>query len=130
MTKMKIPGSRLSVSIAFAMLALAGCASAPPADVQQRAAEMKIYDMDQSVGAPYQVVKRLWTDHWRTAFTAPVYPTQDEALNALRVEAAQLGADGLVNVNCLDQALARWIAKPDPAILCYGIAVRFQPKQG
>ena len=128
---MKIRCSPLLAPVAVAMLAISGCASVPQADIDKRAAEMKVYTMDQFVTNKYDIVNRLWPDSWRSAFVVPVYPTQSEAMIALRAEAARLGADGLVNVNCLDEARQRWFPNPDPpAILCYGIAVRFRTNQG
>lgn len=112
---------------AVALLLLAGCASTPSAEMAKRAAEVKVYEMDQTYGSPHEVVRRLWVGSSQAALQLPTYPTKDAAVAALRMEAASLGADGLVNVYCLDQGSSTWWAKSsEPAILCHGVAVRLR----
>jgi uncharacterized protein YbjQ (UPF0145 family) len=60
----------------------------------------------------------------------PTFASQEQAIAALQAEAARRGADGLLNVNCLDQGRWNWSSKAEPAFLCYGIAVRMRPSQG
>jgi uncharacterized protein YbjQ (UPF0145 family) len=60
----------------------------------------------------------------------PTFPSQEQAIAALQTEAASRGADGLLNVNCLDQGRWTWSSKTEPAFLCYGIAIRVRPSQG
>jgi hypothetical protein len=127
---MKIGRSHLSAPVAFAIGMLAGCAGIPQGDVERRAADVTVYKVDQRVGQSYDIVRRLWTESWRTAFWAPTFPSEDEAIASMRAEAARMGADGLVNVNCLDQGRSAWSQSPEPALLCYGIAVRLRQKQG
>jgi len=115
--------------IALAVGALSGCASVPP-DVAKRAPDIKVYETGQLPIYRYDVVRRIWVDSWRTAFGAPTYPTRDDAVAALQTEAAVAGADGLINVICLDQARGRWLARAEPAILCYGNAIRLKPGEG
>ena len=104
------------------VFALWGCASTQ-GDIAQRAAEVKIYRMNDLSGTPYQVVSRLWVGSWRSAFWAPTYPSEDEAIASLRAEAARLGANALVSVICLDQRRAKPSQSGEPAILCYANAV-------
>ena len=127
---MKIGRSQFSAPVAVAICMLSGCASVPQGDVEKRAADVSVYQMDQYVGKTYDVVRRLWTDSWRTAFWAPTFPSENEAIASLQAEAARVGANGLVNVNCLDQGRPLWSQSPEPAILCYGIAIRFRQNQG
>jgi hypothetical protein len=116
--------------IAVATGVLAGCASVPQAELDQRATEVKVYRMDQNVGRSYDVVGRVWGDSWRSALIVPTSPTEDAAIGALRAEAVRLGADGLVNVSCLQQPPSFWSSSAAPAILCYAIAVRFRQSAG
>jgi hypothetical protein len=129
-TRMNILSTRASIPAFVALCALAGCASAPPADVVKRAADINVYAMPQLTDKPYDVVNHIWVDNWRTAFAAPTYPSEDEALAALRLEAARAGADGLINVVCLDQDRPKREASAKPAILCYGNAVRLRGSAG
>ena len=115
--------------IALGVVVLAGCASVPP-EVAKRAPEIKVYDNGQLPIYRYDVVRRIWVDSWRTAFTAPTFPTRDDAVAALQTEAAVAGADGLINVICLDQSRGRVFARAEPAILCYGNAIRLKPAEG
>ncbi len=125
---MKVRTSFATTLIVLAIGAISGCASVPP-DVAKRAPEIKIYDTGQLPVYRYDVVRRIWVDSWRTAFGAPTYPTRDDAVAALQTEAAVAGADGLINVICLDQARGRLFARAEPAILCYGNAIRLKPAE-
>ena len=106
-----------------AVCALCGCASAPQADIEGRAAEIKVYKPAELSGVPYESVGHVWVDSWRTAFFPPTYPNEDEAVRSLRAEAARLGANGLVNIVCLDQNVPAKAGK-EPTILCYANAIR------
>ena len=127
---MKTRDSLLSVSIVCAVCALGGCASVPQQDVEKRAAELKIYKPAELSGTPYQSVGHVWVDSWRTAFYPPTYPSEDEAVRSLRAEAARLGANGLVNIVCLNQNVPAKSASAEPAILCYAYAIRVQQGAG
>ena len=118
-----------SASIACLALALAGCASVPQGEVDSRAAGIKVYKPAELSGASYESVAHVWVDSWRTAFYAPTYPSEDEAVRSLRAEAARLGANGLVNIVCLDQNVPKKAADTQPAVLCYANALRV-PKSG
>ena len=126
---MKTADLVLSASIVCATCALPGCANVPQAEVDSRAAEIKVYKPPELSGTSYESVGHVWVDSWRTAFWAPTHPTEDEAVRALRAEAARLGANGIVNVVCLDQNVPKKSADAQPAILCYSNALRV-PKSG
>jgi hypothetical protein len=70
------------------------------------------------------------TDSWRTSSWLPTYPSQEQAIAALQAEATRRGADGPVNVVCLDQGHPKWWSSSEPAILRYGIAVCARPIGG
>jgi hypothetical protein len=127
---MRIPSSQLSALVAVAVCVLSGCATAPQGTVQSRPSEIKVYSFGELPVSSYEVVSRIWVDSWRTAFWPPTYPSQDEAIASLQNEAARLGANGLMNVICLDQGHSRWSTSADPAILCYGNAIRVRRSEG
>ena len=127
---MKTRDPLLSASIVCAMCALSGCASVPQEDIEKRAAEIRIYRTAELSDAPYESIGHIWVDSWRTAFFPPTYSSEDEALRSLRAEAARRGANGLVNVVCLDQNAPRKPASEAPAVLCYAYAVRVRRSDG
>lgn len=127
---MNVRHSRLARLFAAVASVIAGCATAPAADVQKSAADVRIYGASELPTSQYQVVSHLWVDSWRTAYRVPTYATEQEAVAALRAEAGRLGADGLINVFCLDQGGSTWMRGSAPAILCYGNAIRVGRGQG
>lgn len=127
---MRMLSSPLSALVALAACVLCGCASAPPGDVEKQRSDIKVYNSDQLPPNRYEVVSRIWVNSWRTAFSPPTYPSQDEAIASLQNEAARVGADGLINVICLDQSRSRWFMSAEPAVLCYGNAIRVRRSEG
>jgi hypothetical protein len=121
---MKLRSSRFSALVAVAVCVLSGCASAPQSGVERRAAEVKVYEPDQLVQGQYELVRYLWVDSWRAAFWLPSYSSEAEGVASLQAEAARLGANGLINVSCRDQGHSIWSWSREPAILCYGNAIR------
>jgi len=129
-TNMKIQGTWLAALLLVAVSLLSSCASTPQGDLGRPAAEVKVYTMGELNGSPYQVVSRIWVDSWRTAIWRPTYPSEEEAITGLRVEAARLGANGLVNVFCLNQSGSTWFQSAKPVVLCYGNAIRVRQSGG
>jgi uncharacterized protein YbjQ (UPF0145 family) len=128
---MNIRGFDLSRWAALAACALSGCASTPSQDdIAKQAAAVKVYRSAELAGTPYDVVGHLWVDSWRTAYTLPTYPSADEAVDALRAQAALAGADGVINVVCIDQRRTEWFRHEQTAFLCYGGAIRLRPGAG
>jgi len=114
-----------ALSLLTAALCLAcGCANSPQAGSEGRAAAVQVYPANPYVGKPYEVLGPLWAGSWRTAFRLPTFPTRDEAIAALQSEAAQLNADALISVSCLDQGRSTWFKSNEPGFLCYGVAIR------
>ena len=126
---MKIRSLRLCALVAASICVLSAGLGIAQDDVGQRAAELKIYTFGEVNMSGYEVVGRPWVDSWRSAFSAPTFPSQEQAIAALRTEAARRGADGLLNVSCLDQGRWKWSSNTEPAFLCYGIAIRTRPSQ-
>ena len=127
---MKIRCSALPLLVALAAYVLGGCASVPQADSAKPSPEVNLYKMNNLSGTPYEVVSRIWVGSWRAAFYTPTYPSEDEAIQSLRTEAARLGANGLTDVVCLDQGRTRLFQSPGSVILCYANAIRVRPTQG
>jgi len=127
---MKTRSSAASTLAAVAACVLAGCARTPSSDVERHAADVTVYRMNQLADKRYDVVRYIWVDSWQSAFRVTTYPSETDAVAALRTEAARVGADGLVNVVCLDQNRRGGNAGAEPAVLCYGNAIRFRRGEG
>lgn len=121
--------SQALLLIAGAMSLASGCASTPPANTENRST-VQVYEMNPFVGKSYNVIGRLWTGTWRTAFWVPTYPNKDDAIAAMQTEAARRNADALISVNCLDQRGSTWFQGDKPAYLCYGVAIQLRQSQG
>jgi hypothetical protein len=121
---MNLRSSRFSALVAVAVCALSGCAGAPQRGVERQAAEVKVYEPEQLAQGQYELVRYLWVDSWRTAFWLPSASSEAKGIDSLRTEAARLGANGLINVSCGDQGHFMWSRSREPAILCYGNAIR------
>ena|ERR1035437_2743009 len=120
---MRLRSSHFYMLVAVAVCMLSGCASAPQSGVERHAAEVKVYQPDQLLQSQYKVVRYLWVDSWRSAFWLPTYLTDGEGIASLQAEAARLGANGLINVSCIDQGRSLWSWSREPSILCYGNAI-------
>ena len=120
----------LSLASVAALCLAWGCASSPQAGGEGRTSPVQVYPANPYVGKPYEVLGPLWAGSWRTAFRLPTYSTKDEALAALQTEAAQLNADALISVSCLDQGRSTWFRNNEPGFLCYGVAIRLPRSQG
>jgi hypothetical protein len=127
---MKIRSSRFSALVAGSACVLCAGAGIAQSDIEQRASQLKIYALGEIKMSRYEIVGRPWVDSWRSAFWVPTFPSEEQAIAALQTEAARRGADGLLNVNCLDQGRWKWSSNTEPAFLCYGIAIRVLPGQG
>ena len=124
---MKISSSRRSAFVAGTAFLLCAGLGLAQGDVQQRASQMKMYAFGDLSPTRYDVVTRLWSDSWRSAFWVQTFPTEEQAIAALQTEAASRGADALLNVSCRDQGSSTWWSTTGPAFLCYGVAIRFRP---
>ena len=121
---MELRSSRLFSLVAVAVCVFSGCASSPHSGGESRASEVKIYEPAQLAQTQYQLVRYLPVDSWRTAFWLPTYSNQAEGIAALQDDASRLGADGLINVSCRDQGSLIGFSSREPAVLCYGNAIR------
>ena len=114
------------VCLTGTLCVLSGCASAPGSGVESQAAEVRIYRADQLLQNQYEHVRYLWADSWRSAFRLPSAASEAEGIATLQGEAARLGANGLINVSCMDQGHFIWSHSREPSILCHGHAIRLR----
>jgi hypothetical protein len=121
---MRLRSSHFYMLVAVAVSALFGCASAPQGGVERQATEVAVYEPNQLPQRQYELVRYLWVDSWRTAFWLPTDSSEAEGIASLQAEAGRLGANGLINVSCRDQGHSIWSWSREPAILCYGNAIR------
>lgn len=121
---MKLQGPRFKTLVALAVCVLSGCASSPQNGGGNSAAEVKIYEPAQLAQNQYQLVRYLPVDSWRTALWLPTYASQAQGFASLQAEASRLGANGLINVSCRDQGSFKGFSSSEPALLCYGNAIR------
>jgi uncharacterized protein YbjQ (UPF0145 family) len=107
----------------FAALGIAVLVGSVSADLAaQTRPAVPIYDSTEVALDRYTVVKRLGVQGWRSAFHIPSYRDAATATEALLAEAAQLGADGIVNLHCLDRS-DRWRGE---GYYCYGNAIKLK----
>ena len=106
-----------AIVLLFCALGLA----AMPVIGADASAPIRVFDAGELTLARYTVLKRLWTGSWRSAFGVPVHHDAGEAITALTAEAATLGADGVVNLHCLNDT-GGWAS----GYFCYGLAIRLR----
>lgn len=88
------------------LAALFGCAAASalaqantpaaPADLQA----VPVYESVTDTTRRFEIIKRLWTESWRSPFAVPGYESREEAVAAFRAHAASLGGTGVINFGC------------------------------
>jgi hypothetical protein len=84
-------------------------------------APVRVFDAGELALNQYSVVERLWTGTWRSAFWLPAYADAGTAISALTAKARDLGADGVVNLHCMNDA-GGW----GGGYLCYGLAIKLK----
>jgi uncharacterized protein YbjQ (UPF0145 family) len=87
----------------------------------QTGAPLIVYAAGEITPDRYTVVRRLWVDGWRSAFEIPRYSQSGAAIGAIVSAAARSGADGVVNLHCVNDR--RGTAGQD-AFLCYALAIK------
>ena len=104
-----------AIGVAISAAVLAGCASLKSEDV-------KVYTPAQLKQGEYETVARLWVETWRPLFWVPTYSSPDDGIAALQDKAAELGANGLINVDCYgDKGL---FSLGSESLTCYGKAIK------
>ena len=102
---------------------LFGCATAPKTGENVQGDEVKFYDPSQLSLGQYDTVEHLWVESWRTAVWYPSYSSEAEGVTALKAQAARLGANGVINVSCLEDK-GLFSSSAHPPLICYGLAIR------
>jgi hypothetical protein len=106
----------------FITAALLASASAG-ATAQDRAdnAPVRVFDATELTPSRYTVIERVWTGTWRAPFWIPNHEDAGAAVAALTNKAASLGANGVVNLHCLNDA-GGW----GGGYYCYGLAIKLR----
>ena len=63
----------------------------------------------------------MWTGTWRASLEVPFHSDAAAAIRAISNEAASLGADGIVNLHCVNDR-GGWYT----GYTCYGLAIRLK----
>ena len=103
---------RVAAVACLSLLAAAAAAEPPP---------VRVFDAGELALARYTVVKRLWTGSWRASFWIPSPSDAGTAISVLTAEAGSLGADGVVNLHCLNDS-GGW----GGGYVCYGLAIKLK----
>lgn len=114
--------SRPAVGVLLAALLY----SAPALSVQEAgssADSIKIYDPADLNLSRYEILKRLWVGSWRSAFDVPRHADAGAAVAEMKITAAKLGADGLMNVVCVPEE-DWWLRKA--SFFCHALAIRLK----
>jgi hypothetical protein len=88
-------------------------------------AGVPVYDATQLALGSYVVVERVGLAGWRSAFSVPAYPTENEARSAVLARAAQAGAEGVTNLVCMSQTDGLFRAA---GYYCYASAIKLKQK--
>jgi hypothetical protein len=100
------------------LLLVSGCANQPPA-APVAAEQVSVHQSVASAPSNFKVIKRYWVDSWASAFMVPTYASQEDAMQAFRQHAADLGGNGIINFGCYRK-------HDDASLGCNGTVVRFQ----
>jgi hypothetical protein len=100
---------------ALLVLLAAGCASNAPVPVEQ----VTVHESQASTPGNYRIIQRIWVDSWASALLVPTYVSREEAAQAMRRKAADLGGNGVLNFGCYRKY-------SDDSLGCNGTVVRFQ----
>lgn len=85
------------------------------------AARVKVFDATELPLHRYTVVKRIWAQTWHSAFWVSTYDDASDAIAALASKAAGEGANGVINLHCLNDT-GGW----GGGYFCYGLAIKLK----
>jgi hypothetical protein len=86
------------------LLTVAICAAPVMSAAAADSAAPRVYQVGEITRDRYTVMERIWVDSLRTAFWLPMHADERAAIEAVVSEAAHLGADGVVNLHCLNDS--------------------------
>ena len=104
-----------------AVLIIAATLAPVAANAGEPGSPLRVFDAGELTLSGYTVVKRLWTQSLRASLWVPEYSDAAAAISALTAEAQNLGADGVVNLHCVNDA-GGW----GSGYLCYGLAIKLK----
>jgi hypothetical protein len=110
-----------AAAIAVLGLLAGGCVTAPRAVPYDT---VRVVDKAVLPQGTFVLVHRIYVENWHVQVYMPWYDTQEQALDALRAEAAVRGADAVTNVSCIP--VAEWTRIPK--VFCHGDAVKLTPE--
>ncbi len=82
---------------------------------------VKVFDATELPFDRYTVVKRIWAQTWHSAFWVSTYDDASDAIAALTSKAAGEGANGVINLHCLNDT-GGW----GSGYFCYGLAIKLK----
>ena len=98
-------------------------AAVPHAVAAAQGGAPRIYKVGEVTLDRYTVIERIWVGSLRTAFWLPTHADEQSAIEAVMSEAARLGADGVVNLHCLND---RGGLPPLMGHFCYANAIKLK----
>ena len=121
MRRLHSAGFALGLSCVFA----AGCASVTGSlERSPQADRIAVYDGIPQDPRPYRLVKRIWVESWRSAFTLPKYGSFAQGAADLQNQAVRLGGDAIMNFDCYDFAASFW-RQSGPGLVCNGNVIKY-----
>ena len=89
-------------------------------------APLKVYSPGELPFARYTVIERLWVQMAESAFYIREHSDSGAAITALVDEATRIGADGVVNLYCLNGAQMTAQLFQQAGWYCYGNAIKLK----
>jgi uncharacterized protein YbjQ (UPF0145 family) len=116
-----------------ALVLLAGCASNPSVSSlssieRQRVAEMVIFEAGSIPRDSYRILGTVEGIACKRNLYASGSPSLDEAKQGVRIRAAQLGADAVINMICEDKREVDWGRNCWQTVVCVGDAIVLNDK--
>jgi len=110
------PGLYLLAIALGTVMGIANAADAP----------LKVYSPGELPLARYTVIERLWVQMPESAFYIREHADSGAAITALVDEATRIGADGVVNLHCLNGGQITPRLFQQPGWYCYGNAIKLK----
>jgi hypothetical protein len=95
-----------------------GGGAALAADAEQ----IRVFDATELPLHRYEVVKRIWTQTWHASFWVSTHDEAADAIAALTRKAADAGANGVINLHCLNDT-GGWSSN---GYFCHGLAIKLK----
>jgi hypothetical protein len=109
-------------SVTHVLVAVA-IAVAPSLTGAAEAGAPRVYQVGEITPDRYTVMERIWVESPLSAFWIPTHADQRAAIDAVLSGAARIGADGVVNLHCLND---RGGLPPLAGHFCYANAIKLK----